>query len=78
MATNLNYLQFGDRLRDLRAAAGLSIYALAQKSGLTRQYLGRLESGQMLPGWETACTLADALGVDLGEFRTPKKSGKKC
>jgi transcriptional regulator with XRE-family HTH domain len=62
---------FAKRLRELREAATLSQYALAQRSGLTKQALSRLELGEREPTWETVQRLALALGVDCGQFRDP-------
>lgn len=60
---------FARRLRDLRAAAGLSGYALAKATGLDATYLGRLERGQQAPSWATVQALARALGVSTEELR---------
>lgn len=60
---------FGRRLRELREAAGVSVYRLAQLAGVTRQQLGRLESGARQPSWDTVCKLADALGASTEDFR---------
>jgi transcriptional regulator with XRE-family HTH domain len=56
---------FGQRLRKLREAAGLSAYALAQRSGLSRQMISQLESGQSQPSFETAQKLASALDISV-------------
>lgn len=72
---------FPAHLRTLREGAGLTVYALAKRAGLTPQFVARLEAGDRSPSWETACALADALGVPVGDFRAPppgqKKSPKK-
>ncbi len=60
---------FAARLRALLAARGWTAYRLARESGVTRQQLGRILSGQQQPGWETACRLADALGVGVERLR---------
>ncbi len=62
---------FAVRLKTIREAAGLSQYALAQRSGLTKQALSRLELGEREPTWETVQLLAVALGVDCREFVDP-------
>src|SRR5436190_22303607 len=59
---------FAARLRALREQAGLSQYALAKRSGLSKQALSRLELGENEPAWETVQLLALALGVDCREF----------
>jgi putative transcriptional regulator len=50
------------RLHELREAAGLTQYGLAQRSGVPRQTIHRVEHGERMPGWEVACKLARALG----------------
>jgi transcriptional regulator with XRE-family HTH domain len=62
---------FADRLRRLRLSAGLSAYALAKKSGVTKQALYRLESGKNEPTWLTVQLLAAALGLDCRAFLDP-------
>lgn len=61
---------FAARLRCLRAEAGISIYALAAKCGLSRQHLGRLERGTRQPTLETAQQIARALGRELDCWQT--------
>ena len=62
---------FAGRLKAIREAAGLSQYALARRSGLTKQALSRLELGERDPTWVTVQLLAAALGADFGEFADP-------
>ena len=62
---------FADRLRDLRERAGLSQYAVAKLSGLSKQALSRLELGDNEPTWATVQLLAAALGVDCRAFADP-------
>ena len=61
-------LNFADRLKELREAAGLSQYALAQRSGLSGVAIARLERSERQPAWETVRRLARALNVAVGEF----------
>lgn len=62
---------FARRLRELREDAGLSQYALAKKSGVSKQALSRLEMGASEPAWETVQRLALALGVTCTAFNDP-------
>jgi transcriptional regulator with XRE-family HTH domain len=62
---------FADRLRACREAAGLSQYALAKRSGVSKQALSRLELGEREPGWSTVQLLAAALGVSCETFTSP-------
>ncbi len=65
---------FAQLLTNLREKAGLSIYALAKRAGMTRQGLSLLESGQREPGWETVQRLAMALDVSCEAFTDPSLS----
>jgi transcriptional regulator with XRE-family HTH domain len=59
---------FSEKLRQVREAAGLSAYALAKASGLSKQAVSTLESGASKPSWETVQKLAKALGVGCDAF----------
>jgi transcriptional regulator with XRE-family HTH domain len=71
-------LKFMDRLvstvarniRRLREREGVSLGALATRSGVGKATLSRLEAGQGNPTVETLYALADALGVTLGDLVT--------
>src|SRR5947209_4433072 len=63
---------FADRLRHLRESAGLSQYALAKITGLTKQTMSKLETGRHDPSWTTIQLLAKALGVTCTELTDPK------
>jgi transcriptional regulator with XRE-family HTH domain len=69
--------RFAGRLAELRAAAGLTQQQLAEKSGLHRVEVARLETGQRGPSWETALALCTALGVSCEEFRTATADSPK-
>jgi transcriptional regulator with XRE-family HTH domain len=62
---------FAGKLRQLRENAGFSQYALAKRSGLSKQALSRLEMGEREPSWETVQKLALALRVDSRQFVDP-------
>lgn len=62
---------FATKLKQLREQAGLSMYALAKQSGVSKQALSRLELGINEPAWETVQRLALALGVDCRSFTDP-------
>jgi transcriptional regulator with XRE-family HTH domain len=55
---------FGDRLRELRAASGLSQERLAGMAGMHTTYVGRLERGTIAPTLDTIVRLASALDLD--------------
>jgi transcriptional regulator with XRE-family HTH domain len=59
---------FAGRLKELRAAADLSLKELAERAGITPDAVVKLESGNRKPAWETVVALADALGVECTAF----------
>nr|MDT0663478.1 helix-turn-helix transcriptional regulator [Micromonospora sp. DSM 115978] len=54
---------FGQRVRDLREAQGVSQEHLADLAGIHRTYLSSLERGQRNVGLDNILALARALGV---------------
>lgn len=60
---------FGQRLRELREAAGLSQSALGEAAGMTYQNVARFERGLRSPSWESLLRLASALNVGLDAFQ---------
>jgi site-specific DNA-methyltransferase (adenine-specific) len=55
---------FGPHLRQERVAANLSLAALAEKLGVTKGYLSRLESGKAAPAREMVTRLAQLLHLE--------------
>jgi len=60
--------QMGQRLKRLREARGLSQYAMADKAGISRQYVRKLEAGLSDPTFGMLQRLAKALKVQLIEL----------
>ena len=58
---------FGNRIRNLRLAQGLSQDALADKARLHRTYIGSVERGEKNVTLLSANRIAEALGVTLSE-----------
>lgn len=58
----------GDRVRELREAAGLSQRELAERTGTTQSAIARLEADRQEPTLRTLEKLAAALGQDLLVF----------
>jgi transcriptional regulator with XRE-family HTH domain len=56
------------RLRELREGQGMSMRALAQRSGLSANALSMIERGRASPSVSTLTKLATALGVSVTEF----------
>ncbi len=61
-------MTFPAKLRQLRAAAALSVAALASKAKLSRAAVYAIEAGKRDPSVETARKLCRALKCSLSEF----------
>ncbi len=61
-------MNFADKLKELRAKAGLSQSQLASKSGMSLGAVHDYEQGKREPSLRSAVKLADALGVDCRAF----------
>jgi transcriptional regulator with XRE-family HTH domain len=61
--------QLGETLRERREAAGLSMRAAAERSGLVASTVSRLEKGEIdNPGPGTLQALARTYGADIEDF----------
>jgi transcriptional regulator with XRE-family HTH domain len=60
--------RFTMRLKRLRAERKMSQAGLAEKSGVSREYIARLELGQQDPTLGTLTKLAKALKVKVGKL----------
>jgi XRE family transcriptional regulator, regulator of sulfur utilization len=56
------------RVKTLRAKAGMSQQALADKAGISRTYLARLEGARHDPTLAVLEKIAKALGVKIGKL----------
>ena len=59
---------FGREVRRRRVALGLTLEELAERSGLTPNYIGTVENGRRDPSLSTVLSLANGLGVPAGEL----------
>jgi transcriptional regulator with XRE-family HTH domain len=59
---------FGKTVREARQKAGLTQAALADLTGLTQQYIARIEAGQINPTLATMATIARVLHLDGGDM----------
>jgi len=66
------------RLHDLREEQGISMRALAQKSGLSANALSMIERGRASPSVSTLSKLADALGISITEFFGHVQTRRAC
>jgi len=60
--------RFGERVRELRLAKGLSQEELAFRADIHRTYLSGVERGIRNPALRNIEAIADALGVSLSEL----------
>jgi transcriptional regulator with XRE-family HTH domain len=58
----------GQRVKERRAAAGLSMRQLAEKAGLTASFISQVERGQANPSISTLRRIADALAISILSF----------
>ena len=73
----LDEINVGRRLRELRAARGLSMRALAEKSGLNVNTLSLIENQRTSPSVSTLQQLAQTLQVSISAFFETNQSTKK-
>jgi transcriptional regulator with XRE-family HTH domain len=59
---------FGARVRHRRHQAGLTLETFAERSGVSRAALSKIERGERNPGLAVAVRIADALGASLSEL----------
>lgn len=60
--------KFGERVRQLRKAAGLSQEELAELCHMHRNYVGGIERGERNPSLQNIALIALALGVEPSEL----------
>lgn len=61
-------LRFGNRIRELRSAAGMNQEEFADKCGFARSYMSRVETGGANPSLDAIQTFATALKMPLCEL----------
>ncbi|MBM3983645.1 MAG: helix-turn-helix transcriptional regulator [Planctomycetes bacterium] len=59
---------FGEKLKELREAAGLTQGALAERAGMHLFGVAKLEQGVREPAWSTVQAICTALGVKCSAF----------
>src|SRR5215203_6178301 len=58
----------GRRVRELRRGRGLTLEELAERSGVSRAMISKVERGEKNPTLVVAAKLAEGLGITLSEF----------
>ncbi len=60
--------KFGERIKYLRKSSGLSQEAFADRVGIHRTYMGRIERGESNPPIFTVYRIVKALKIKSSEF----------
>lgn len=60
--------RLGGRVRELRGRRGLTLEALAERAGVSRAMISKLERGEKNPTLVVAAKLAEGLGVTLSQL----------
>jgi transcriptional regulator with XRE-family HTH domain len=68
---------FGEKLRELRKARGMTQQQLAKAVGVKWEAISRWERGVREPGWSNVLALASALTVDCTAFQDPPAPPEK-
>ena len=63
-----SHILFGKRVRSVRTAAKSSRESVAERAGITPNYLGQIERGEKWPTLEVLVKIADSLSVSPETF----------
>ena len=69
-------LDLGARVRELRKARDWTLEQAAQKAGLARSTMSKIENGQMSPTYDALKKLAEGLGISVPQLFTPPSKGQ--
>ena len=58
-----DYVEFGDRLRRIRTAQGLSLREFARRVGVSGSYISQLEGNECRPSFSVLKRIAEELGT---------------
>jgi transcriptional regulator with XRE-family HTH domain len=68
--------RIGERVKSLRREAGMTLDGLAERAGVSRAMLSKMERGEKNPTLMIAARVADGLGVTLTQLIDTKRGGK--
>jgi transcriptional regulator with XRE-family HTH domain len=71
-------VQFGSEVRRRRELLGMTLEALAARSGVTTDEVGRIETGEREPSLAMVLRLATGLDLMPGELFTAKPDSAPC
>lgn len=60
--------ELGRRVRDLRGSRGMTLEGLAERSGVSRAMLSKVERGEKTPTLVVAAKVAEGLGINLSQL----------
>ena len=60
--------ELGRRVRDLRGSRGITLEVLAERSGVSRAMLSKVERGEKTPTLVVAAKVAEGLGISLSQL----------
>lgn len=64
----VDYINLGKRIKHFREKAQITQIELAEKSGLSRSFIGRMETGSYNASLESVVAVSNALKVNIGEL----------
>ena len=68
---------FGEAVRERRLAAGMTQEELAERAGVDRKSISRMETGAYSPSLDRVWRVADALQISLADFFERPKPGTR-
>jgi transcriptional regulator with XRE-family HTH domain len=71
-------MMLGERLKELRAARDWTLEELAERSGLSKPFLSRLEGGTRQPSIAAVLTLARVFNVPMGSLFEIRPEDEGC
>lgn len=69
-------VNLASRVRDLRQERGWTLEQAANKAGLARSTLSKIENGQMSPTYEALKKLAEGLAISVPQLFTPPRKAQ--
>lgn len=68
-------VRFGNKLKHLRKKADLTQQQLAEKTGLSIDFIGMIERGERAPSFDTLEKFSEALNIKIADLFTEEKEG---
>ncbi len=61
-------MDVGKRLQKIRNKKHISVYRIAQDTGVSTSHINSIERGEKKPSVDTLCRLIEPLGITMSEF----------